>query len=52
MAAINRCNCPLAQDESQYQFVVNYTKLVGDHTLKVGADIDASSQRLAEVFLR
>jgi len=36
---VNRCNCPLAQDESQYQFVVNFTKLVGNHTFKTGIDV-------------
>jgi hypothetical protein len=36
---VNRCNCPLDQDENQYQFVSNTTKFVGDHTIKFGADI-------------
>ena len=36
---VNRCNCPLAQDESQYQFAVNLTKLRGNHTFKAGVDI-------------
>ncbi len=34
-----RCNCPLKQDESQYQFVSNFTKSSGNHTLKVGLDV-------------
>jgi hypothetical protein len=34
-----RCNCPLRQNERQFQFVNNWTKLVGNHTVKVGADI-------------
>ncbi len=34
-----RCNCPLRQDERQFQFVNNWTKLQGTHTIKVGADI-------------
>jgi outer membrane receptor protein involved in Fe transport len=34
-----RCNCPLKQDESQYQFVSNFTKTMGKHTPKVGVDI-------------
>ncbi len=36
---VNRCNCPLDQDENQYQFVSNTTKFVGDHTFKFGADV-------------
>ncbi len=36
---VNRCNCPLDQDESQFQFVSNSTKFVGNHTLKFGVDI-------------
>jgi hypothetical protein len=34
-----RCNCPLRQDERQFQFVNNWTKLQGNHTIKFGADI-------------
>jgi hypothetical protein len=34
-----RCNCPLKQDESQYQFVTNFTKSMGAHTVKTGVDI-------------
>jgi outer membrane receptor protein involved in Fe transport len=33
------CNCPLTQDEKQFQFVGNFTKILGDHTLKLGADV-------------
>lgn len=36
---VNGCNCPLIQDESQYQFVNNWTKISGNHTIKFGADI-------------
>lgn len=36
---VNGCNCPLIQDEDQYQFVNNWTKLAGNHTFKFGADI-------------
>jgi outer membrane receptor protein involved in Fe transport len=36
---INNCNCPLNQDERQYQFVNNWTMIGGDHTWKVGGDI-------------
>jgi hypothetical protein len=34
-----RCNCPLRQNERQFQFVNNWTKLMGNHTVKMGADI-------------
>jgi hypothetical protein len=36
---VNGCNCPLIQDEKQYQFVNNWTKIQGNHTFKFGADI-------------
>ena len=34
-----RCNCPLRQRESQFQFVNNWTRIQGNHTIKFGADI-------------
>lgn len=34
----NRCNCPLDQDEKQYQVVANLTKIFGNHTAKFGVD--------------
>ena len=36
---VNRCNCPLDQDEKQYQVVTNLTKIAGNHTLKFGVDL-------------
>jgi hypothetical protein len=36
---INRCNCPLTENEHQYQFVNNWTKIWGNHTPKVGVDL-------------
>jgi outer membrane receptor protein involved in Fe transport len=36
---VNRCNCPLAQDEKQWQVVSNLTKVLGNHTAKFGLDI-------------
>ena len=36
---VNRCNCPLNEDEKQAQFVANVTRLVGNHTVKFGADV-------------
>jgi hypothetical protein len=34
-----RCNCPLLEREHQVQFVNNWTRLQGNHTIKFGADI-------------
>jgi hypothetical protein len=36
---VNQCNCPLTQTEKQYQFIDNFTKTIGKHTLKAGADL-------------
>jgi hypothetical protein len=36
---INRCNCPLTEKEDQYQFVNNWTKMIGNHAIKVGVDL-------------
>ncbi len=36
---VNRCNCPLDQDEKQWQVVGNITKMVGGHNFKAGLDI-------------
>ena len=36
---VNRCNCPLDENEKQYQVVTNLTKIVGNHTLKFGVDV-------------
>ena len=36
---VNRCNCPLDQDESQWQIVGNVTKIWSSHTFKFGADV-------------
>jgi hypothetical protein len=33
------CNCPLNEQEYQYQFVNNWTKIKGNHQIKFGADI-------------
>jgi hypothetical protein len=33
------CNCPLIQDESQFQLAANLTHAAGNHTLRVGADV-------------
>jgi hypothetical protein len=36
---VARCNCPLTESEQQFQFVNNWTRTQGNHTLKFGADI-------------
>lgn len=36
---ISRCNCPLDQDETQWQLLGNVTRLWGSHTVKAGADV-------------
>ncbi|HZQ94949.1 MAG TPA: TonB-dependent receptor [Candidatus Sulfotelmatobacter sp.] len=35
---VARCNCPLTENEHQYQFVNNWTKMQGNHQFKFGAD--------------
>jgi hypothetical protein len=40
---VGRCNCPLIEDENQYQGVVNMTKIWGNHSFKFGADIRSAS---------
>lgn len=37
--SVNRCNCPLAERERQYQFVDNFSHTRGNHALKFGADV-------------
>jgi hypothetical protein len=36
---VNRCGCPLDQEENQFQLVSNTTRLYGAHTIKFGADV-------------
>ncbi len=35
---VNRCNCPLIEQEHEYQFVNNWTKSLGNHQIKFGGD--------------
>jgi hypothetical protein len=35
----NNCNCPLLESQHQYQFANNWTKTIGKHTIKFGADV-------------
>ncbi len=36
---VNRCNCPLDQDEKQFQWVGNILKIMGNHQVKFGTDV-------------
>ncbi len=36
---LNRCNCPLTEREDQYQIVNNWTKVIGNHSIKFGGDL-------------
>ena len=36
---VGRCNCPLTERENEWQGVNNWTKILGNHTIKFGADI-------------
>jgi len=36
---VDRCNCPLVEREDQFQIVNNWTKILGNHTLKLGIDL-------------
>ena len=40
---VGRCNCPLIENESQFQGVNNWTKLWGNHSFKFGADIRSAN---------
>jgi hypothetical protein len=36
---VDRCNCPLIEREDQFQIVNNWTKIIGNHSIKFGADL-------------
>jgi Carboxypeptidase regulatory-like domain/TonB dependent receptor len=36
---VNQCNCPLSETENHFQWVNNWTKQTGNHTIKWGVDI-------------
>ncbi len=36
---VDRCNCPLIEREDQYQVANNWTKTLGNHAVKFGADL-------------
>jgi outer membrane receptor protein involved in Fe transport len=35
----NNCNCPLLESQHQYQFANNWTRTMGQHTVKFGIDV-------------
>lgn len=35
----NQCNCPLDEEEQQFQWVNNNSKISGNHTIKFGVDL-------------
>jgi hypothetical protein len=42
---VNGCNCPLHEVENHFQWVNNWTKQKGNHTIKWGADIRRAQQK-------
>jgi outer membrane receptor protein involved in Fe transport len=36
---VNRCNCPLDQNEKQFQIVSNVTRVIRNHSVKFGVDV-------------
>ena len=36
---VTRCNCPLKEKEDQFQVVNNWTRTLGNHSIKVGVDL-------------
>ncbi|AXC15851.1 Oar protein [Acidisarcina polymorpha] len=36
---VNACNCHLQETEDQYQVVNNWTKIIGNHSIRFGADL-------------
>ncbi len=36
---VDRCNCPLTEREDQFQIVNNWTRTIGNHEVKFGADL-------------
>ena len=36
---VDRCNCPLIEREDQFQIANNWTKTIGNHSVKFGADL-------------
>jgi len=42
---VNGCNCPLKETENQFDWITNWTKQLGNHTIKWGAEIPRDQQQ-------
>jgi outer membrane receptor protein involved in Fe transport len=42
---VNQCNCPLKETENHFQWVNNWTKIIGNHTFKFGVDARRAQQQ-------
>ncbi len=42
---INQCNCPLKETENHFQWVNNWTKTAGNHSVKFGVDVRRAQQQ-------
>jgi hypothetical protein len=42
---VNACNCPLKETENQFDWITNWTKEKGNHTIKWGAEIPRDQQQ-------
>jgi len=42
---VNGCNCPLKETENQFDWITNWTKELGNHTIKWGAEIPRDEQQ-------
>ncbi|MBV8896292.1 MAG: TonB-dependent receptor [Acidobacteriaceae bacterium] len=42
---VNQCNCPLKETENHFQWVNNWTKIIGNHSVKFGADVRRAQQQ-------
>ncbi len=47
---VNFCNCNLIQKENQFQIVNNWTRILGNHTIKFGADLRYLQQYRVEGY--
>lgn len=42
---VNSCNCPLKETENQFDWITNWTKELGNHTIKWGAEVPRDQQQ-------
>jgi Carboxypeptidase regulatory-like domain/TonB dependent receptor len=42
---VNACNCPLKETENQFDWMTNWTKLHGNHSIKWGVEIPRDQQQ-------